>query len=131
MRSPSRDVSYLIFSLLVLERATESQCLYIYFFFIFKIICGCCGSSSLPAGFPPLWCVGASLWLQSAGFAVRWLLLLRSTGLVALQHVRSSKIGEQTHVSCTGRRVLTHCATREVPFVFLRKVNWSSLEVFY
>lgn len=62
---------------------------------------------------------------------VWWLLLLRGTGLVTLQHLGSSQIREQTHVSCMGRRVLTHYAAREVPFVFLRKVNWSLLEVFY
>ena len=36
-------------------------------------------------------------------------------GLVALQHVGSSRTRARTHVPCIGRRVLNHCATREVP----------------
>ena len=34
-------------------------------------------------------------------------------GLVALQHVGSSRTRAQTRVHCTGRRILNHCATRE------------------
>ena len=71
--------------------------------------------------------------LQCAGFSLRWLLLLWSTGsrstgfsscgmraqqlwhtgLVALQHVGPSWTRAQTHVSYIGRRILHHCATRE------------------
>ena len=36
-------------------------------------------------------------------------------GLVALQHVGSSRTGARTHGPCTGRWILNHCATREVP----------------
>ena len=36
-------------------------------------------------------------------------------GLVALQHVGSSRTRDQTRVPCIGRRILNHCATREVP----------------
>ena len=36
-------------------------------------------------------------------------------GLVAPQHVGSSRIRAQTCVPCIGRRILNHCATREVP----------------
>ena len=39
------------------------------------------------------------------------------TGLVAPRHVGSSQIRDQTRVPCTGRRILNHCATREVPAV--------------
>ena len=35
-------------------------------------------------------------------------------GLVAPQHVGSSRIGDQTHVPCTGRRILNHWMIREV-----------------
>ena len=35
--------------------------------------------------------------------------------LVGPQHVESSWIGHQTHVSCISRWVLIHCTTREVP----------------
>ena len=34
-------------------------------------------------------------------------------GLVAPRHAGSSRTRDQTHVSCTGRQVLNHCATRE------------------
>ena len=36
-------------------------------------------------------------------------------GLVALQHVGSFQIRDQTHVPCLGRWILKHRATREVP----------------
>ena len=53
--------------------------------------------------------------LRCAGFSLRWFLSLRSTGLVAPRHVGSSRTRAQTHVPCIGRRILNHCATREVP----------------
>ena len=34
-------------------------------------------------------------------------------GLVAPRHVGSSQARAQTRVSCIGRRILNHCATRE------------------
>ena len=37
------------------------------------------------------------------------------TGLVAPQHVGSSRTRAQTHVPCIGRLILNHFATREVP----------------
>ena len=39
--------------------------------------------------------------------------------LVALWHVESSQIRDQTRVPCTGRWIFIHCATREVPFKHL------------
>jgi len=36
------------------------------------------------------------------------------TGFVALLHVGSSKTSARTLVLCIGRRILIHCATREV-----------------
>ena len=39
--------------------------------------------------------------------------LLWCTGLVALQHVGSSRTRDQTCVPCIGRRILNHGATRE------------------
>ena len=66
-----------------------------------------------------------SLVAGCAGFSLRWLLLLRSTGskasgiqwlectsLVALRHVGSSWIRYQIPVRCTGRQVL-NCTPRE------------------
>ena len=41
------------------------------------------------------------------------------SGLVALQHVGSSWTRARTRVPCIGRRILNHCATREVPPLFL------------
>ena len=63
--------------------------------------------------------------LRCAGFSLRWLLLLRSTGSraqaqqlwhtgsVAPQHVVSSRTRARTHAPCIGRQILNHCATRE------------------
>ena len=73
--------------------------------------------------------------LRGAGFSLRWLLLLWSTGsrhagfsscgtwaqslwrtgLVAPWHVGSSRTRARTRVPCIGRQILNHCATREVP----------------
>ena len=41
------------------------------------------------------------------------------TGLVAPQHVGSSQTRARTHVPCTGRQILNHCATREACLLFL------------
>ena len=70
---------------------------------------------------------GLSLVVASGGFSLWWLLLLRSTGsrragfsscgttgLVAPRHVGSSRTRARTCVPCIGRRILNHCATREV-----------------
>ena len=93
--------------------------------------------------------------LRCAGFSLRWVLLLQSTGsrhvsfsscgtqaqqswltgsraqarqlwhmgLVALQHVGSSRTRARTHVPCIGRRILNHCATREAQERFYEKTN--------
>ena len=87
-------------------------------------------------GYSSLRCTGFSLW---------WLLLLRSTGsrragfsscgsraqqlwrtgLVAPQHVGSSQTRDRIHVPCIGRRILNHCASREVPLLlFYVLVFW-------
>ena len=43
-------------------------------------------------------------------------------GLVAPQYVGSSQTRDRTLVPCTGRRILNHCATREVPlYAFLKQ----------
>ena len=48
--------------------------------------------------------------LQACRLQQLWL-----TGLVAPQHVGSSRTRAQTRVPCIGRRILNHCTTREVP----------------
>ena len=73
--------------------------------------------------------------LRCSGFSLRWLLLLQSmgsrhagfsscgtraqqlwhTGLAAPRHVGSSQTRDRTHIPCTGRWILNHCTTREVP----------------
>ena len=58
---------------------------------------------------------------RCAGFSLRWLLLLRSTGsaVVAPRLSCSEACGiypdrDQTHVPCIGRWILLHWTTREV-----------------
>ena len=48
-------------------------------------------------------------------------------GLVAPQHVGSSRIRDRTRVACIGRRILNHCATRKAPVEVL---NICELTVF-
>ena len=113
--------------------------LFVYFWLCWVFVAGR-GLSVVAAsgGYSSLWC---------AGFSLRWLLLLRSTGprlpgfsscsaraqqlwllgsraqaqqlwctgLVAPRHVGPSQTRAGTHVPCIGRRIVNHCATREVP----------------
>ena len=55
-------------------------------------------------------------WL--AGSTVQAQQLCR-TGLVAPQHVRSSRTRARTCVPCVDRQILNHCATRQAPTLFL------------
>ena len=102
------------------------------------------------AGFLQLWLAGANSSLECAGFLLWWLLLwslgsrclgFRSCGtqaqwlrmgLAALQHVVSSQTRDQTHFSCIGRQILTHCATREVlrPWLYINspKLRYNQLK---
>ena len=48
-----------------------------------------------------------------------WTQQLRHTGLVALKHAGSSSTRDRTHVPCTGRWILNHWTTREVPQLLL------------
>ena len=107
-------------------------------FIFFKFIFGYVGSSLLHMGFLYLWRVGATLrcgvrlliavaslccraWALGSGASVVWLAgsrvqaqYLWRVGLVALRHVGSSQTRHQTRVPCIGRRILNHCAAREV-----------------
>ena len=93
---------------------------------------GCAGSSLLCAGFSPavvcsFLLVEASPVLWSAGFSScrAWAQYLRllgcraqsqlswHMGLVALQHVGSSRTRDRTHVSCIDGQILNHWATGE------------------
>ena len=52
-------------------------------------------------------------------------------GLVAQHHVGSSQIRDPTHVSCTGRQILYHWATREAPTDDIFKETWkTSMSIF-
>ena len=90
--------------------------------------------------------------LQCAGFSLQWLLLLWGMGSrrvgfsscstqdsVVVAHVLSCSAAcgifqdqDRTRVPCIGRRILNHCATREVPkdFSFFKKWsrNWHQQE---
>ena len=94
--------------------------------------------------------------MQCTGFSLRWLLLLWSTGsrhtgfsscgtrtlehrlsscvtgLVAPQHVGSSRTRARTRVPCIGRRILNHCATRDalLSFFMMRTLKIYSLSSF-
>ena len=67
----------------------------------------CVGFSSCGSRAQELWLAGSRAQAQS----------LWHTGLVAPRHVGSSWARARTHVPCIGRRILNHCATREVPGV--------------
>ena len=56
-----------------------------------------------------LWLLGSRAWAQQLWYM----------GLVALQHVESSRARDQTRVPHIGRQVLIHCTTREVPELML------------
>ena len=89
--------------------------LFIYFWphWVFVASCGWQGLLSVVVG----------------GLSLQWLLLLWSTGsrredgllkswctgLVALQHVKSSQTRDWTCVPCLGKQILIHWAAREVP----------------
>ena len=67
-------------------------------------------TDSRRAGFSSCGIRAQQLWL--AGSRVQAQQLWR-TGLVAPQHVGSSRSRTRTHVPCIGRQILNHCATRE------------------
>ena len=108
-----------------------------FFFFLYLFLAAlglcCCTwafSSCSERGYSSLWCTGFSLrWLlfvaehglQVRGLQQLWLTGSRAhsqqlwhTGLVAPQHVGSSRTRARACVPCIGRRIPNHCATREV-----------------
>ena len=60
------------------------------------------------------------------GLQARRLQQLWRTGLVALRHVGSSRIRDQTRVPCIGRRILNHRTTREVSIPYLTSCHYST-----
>ena len=86
----------------------------------------CCGmQASRGSGFSC--CRPLALGLQTSVFAVHGLRVV-ATGLVALRHVESSHIRDQTYVPCIGRWIPIYCATREVPQRYFQHRYWKSLE---
>ena len=100
--------SLLIFSILIFLKIN----LFIYFWlhWVFIVVHGL----SLVAehrlqvhGLQQLWLVGSRAQAQQ----------LWHMGLVAPRHVGSSQTRARTRVPCISRRILNHCATREVPSI--------------
>ena len=102
--------------------------LFIFYFWLHWVFIAACGLSLVAesGGYSLLWCTGSSLqWLpllQSTGSRRKGFSScstraqqLWHTGLVAPQHVGSSRTRARTRVPCIGRRILNHCATSEVP----------------
>ena len=113
--------------------------LFYFYFWLLWVFVAVRGLSLIAAsgGYSSLWCTGFSLqWLllwstgsrctgfSSCGTRAQQLWLMGSrvrawqlwhTGLIAPRHVGSSQATAQTRVPCTGRRILNHCATRDVP----------------
>ena len=50
-------------------------------------------------------------------------------GLVAPRHVGSSWTRARTRVPCIGRRILNHCATREIPNLFLYLILFLTIHI--
>ena len=77
-----------------------------------------CGGFSLQStdsrhtGFSSCGSWAQQLWLTGSRAQAQQ---LWHTGLVAPQHVGSSRTRARTHVPCIGRQILNHCTTREVP----------------
>ena len=86
---------------------------------------GCARSSSLCVGLPYLWQAGATLQFRCTGCSLQWLLLLWpptsraqawSLGLVVPCGVWSLPgPGIEPMSPCTGRQILNHWTTKEVP----------------
>ena len=114
--------------------------IYSFIFWLRWVFIAVCGLSLVAAsgGYSLLWCEGFSLqWLlllqstgsrhvgfSSCGTRTQYLWLAGSRaqnqqlwrmGLVALQHIGSSRTRDRTRVPCIGRRILNHCTTMEAP----------------
>ena len=61
------------------------------------------------------WALGCAGFSSCGSWALDHRLSNWCTRLVASWHVGSSQTRDQTHVSCFGRRILSHWATREAP----------------
>ena len=87
------------------------------------ILFGCAGSLLQSAGFLELGRAGSTLEWWCAGLSLWGLLLLWSTGLLALRQVESSQTREWTHIPRIGGWILNHWTTREVPWIGFKNVT--------
>ena len=131
---------FLAFGVTSITWQTFCKFFFFFFFCLHWVFIAACWHSLVVAsgGYSSLWRTGFSLrWLlllrstgarhvgfSSCGTRAQQLWLegsraqaqqLWRTGLVAPRHVGSCPTRARTRVPCTGRRVLNHCATREVP----------------
>ena len=92
-----------------------------FFLFSFLVVLGlhCGARASHCGGFS---CCG----VRALG---AWAQELWRTDLVAPQHVGPSQTKDRTRVPCTGRRILNHCATREVPTGFLKELHCQEISM--
>ena len=86
----------------------------VIYLFILAVLGLCCLGFLwlLQVGAPP--CKGAQT-SHCSGFSCFRAWVSRPVGLVALQHVGSSRAGDWTCVPCIGSWILNHWTTREVP----------------
>ena len=121
-----------------------------FYFWLCWVFVAVCGLSlvAVSGGHSSLGCAGFSLrwllllWSMGSGHAgfsscgtrlsscglrapERRLSSCGARGLVAPWHVRSSRTRDRTRIPCTGRWILKHCVTREVPWHQLLKA-WKS-----
>ena len=95
-----------------------------FYLFIYLLIFGCAGSLLLLMGFLQLRRAGAALgysaWASHcSGFSCCVARALGAWASVVVAHVGSSRTRARTRVPCLGRRILSHCATREAPLCIL------------
>ena len=137
----------LIYNVVLVSGVQQSDSVihtYVYFLInIYLFIFGCVVSSLLHTGSAQLRRAGATLRCGTrashcGGFSCRgsralgmraqqlWLMGSRAqaqqlwhTDLVAPWHVGSSQTRDRTWVPCIGRRILNHCATGEVPYIYI------------
>ena len=67
------------------------------------------------------------LFVAVSGLPVTAAFLLVAHGLIALWHVESPQTRDRTGVPCICRQILTHCTTREVPYLLLKLVSLNYL----
>ena len=93
-----------------------------YFFTYFWPCWALSAVQGLPAVLvPPVAGTGSRRVSFSCCKTLAW--LFHCTCLVAPQQVESSPARYRTHAPCIGRRILTHCATREVQYGHFSNIN--------